>query len=75
MIAIDETVREKFYKVQKLVDNIAYSLNDAYEIDETVIDNNLNTWKTSILRSLPVGCSLKFRTDVEAMLENFKSIY
>lgn len=75
MIAIDETVREKFYKVQQLVDNIAYSLNDAYEIDKTVIEDNLNTWKTSVLRSLPNGCSLKFRTDVEAMLENFKSIY
>lgn len=75
MIAIDETVREKFYNVQQLVDNIAYSLNDAYEFDETLIEDNLNTWKTSVLRSLPNGCSLKFRTDVEAMLENFKSIY
>lgn len=75
MIAIDETVREKLYNVQQLVDNIAYSLNDAYEFDETLIEDNLNTWKTSVLRSLPNGCSLKFRTDVEAMLENFKSIY
>ncbi len=49
MIAIDETVREKLYKVQQLVDNIAYSLDDAYEIDETVIEDNLNTWKTSVL--------------------------
>lgn len=75
MIAIDETVREKLYNVQQLVDNIVYSLNDAYEFDETLIEDNLNTWKTSVLRSLPNGCSLKFRTDVEAMLENFKSIY
>jgi hypothetical protein len=75
MIAVEDTVKEKFNKIQELVDNIAYSLDDAYEIGETLIEDNLNTWKTSVLRSLPNGCSLKFRTDVEAMLENFKSIY
>ena len=37
--------------------------------------NNLRYWKNNILDSLPKGCSLKFRMDVEEMLEKFKDIY
>lgn len=37
--------------------------------------DNLRYWKNNILDSLPKGCSLKFRMDVEEMLEKFKDIY
>lgn len=37
--------------------------------------DNLRYWKNNVLNSLPKGCSLKFRSDVEEMLEKFKGIY
>ena len=37
--------------------------------------DNLRYWKNNILDSLPKGCSLKFRMDVEEMLEKFKGVY
>lgn len=40
-----------------------------------VESDNLRYWKNNILDSLPKGCSLKFRMDVEEMLEKFTNIY
>lgn len=37
--------------------------------------DNLRYWKNTVLNSLPKGCSLKFRMDVEEMLEKFKGVY
>lgn len=37
--------------------------------------DNLRHWKNNVLNSLPKGCSLKFRLDVEEMLEKFKGVY
>ena len=43
--------------------------------DVKVESDNLRYWKNNILDSLPKGCSLKFRMDVEEMLEKFTDIY
>ena len=43
--------------------------------DVKVESDNLRYWKNNILDSLPNGCSLKFRMDVEEMLEKFTDIY
>ena len=43
--------------------------------DVKVESDNLRYWKNNVLDSLPKGCSLKFRMDVEEMLEKFTSIY
>ena len=43
--------------------------------DVKVESDNLRYWKNNILDSLPKGCSLKFRMDVEEILEKFKDIY
>ena len=37
--------------------------------------DNIRYWKNNVLNSLPKGCSLKFRMDVEEMLEKFTGIY
>ena len=37
--------------------------------------DNLIYWKNNVLNSLPEKCSLKFRMDVEEMLEKFKGVY
>lgn len=69
MTVVNENIKEKFNDLQELVDDIAYELDDAPEL--TSIDD----WKKTVIDNIPVGCSVKFRMDVEEMLENFKSIY
>ena len=69
MIAVDENIKEKFNDLQELVDSIAYELDDAPEL------TSINAWKKTVIDTIPLGCSVKFRMDVEEMLENFKSIY
>lgn len=45
-------------------------------VDEHIEENpDLNEWKNIVLEHLPEKCSLKFRLDVEEMLEKFKGVY
>lgn len=69
MIAVDENIKEKFNDLQELVDSIVYELDNAQEL------TSIDVWKKTVIDSIPLGCSVKFRMDVEEMLENFKSIY
>lgn len=69
MTVVNENIKEKFNELQELVDGIAYELDDAPEI------TSIDVWKKTVIDSIPLGCSVKFRMDVEEMLENFKSIY
>ena len=69
MIVVNENIKEKFNELQELVDDIAYELDDAPEI------TSIDVWKKTVIDSIPLSCSVKFRMDVEEMLENFKSIY
>lgn len=76
MIAIEDTVKEKLNKIQELVDSIAYELDDAPELpDSEEFDATINVWKKSVIDNIPLGCSVKFRMDVEEMFEKFKTIY
>lgn len=76
MIALNENIKEKFNDLQELVDSIAYELDDAPEFQDTEeADASINVWKKAVINAIPPGCSVKFRMDVEEMLENFKSIY
>ena len=69
MIAVDENIKEKFNELQELVDSIAYDLDDTPEL------TSINVWKKTVIDTIPLGCSVKFKMDVEEMLENFKFIY
>lgn len=69
MTVVNENIKEKFNELQELVDSIAYDLDDAPEL------TSINVWKKTVIDTIPHGCSVKFRMDVEEMLENFKSIY
>lgn len=45
-------------------------------VDEHIEENpDLKEWKNIVLEHLPEKCSLKFRLDVEEMLEKFKGVY
>lgn len=69
MTVVNENIKEKFNELQELVDSIAYDLDDAPEL------TSINVWKKTVIDTIPHGCSVKFKMDVEEMLENFKSIY
>lgn len=69
MNVMNENIKEKFNGLQELVDGIAYELDDAPEL------MSIDVWKKTVIDNIPLGCSVKFRMDVEEMLENFKSIY
>ena len=43
--------------------------------DKLETDTDLNEWKKTVLNNLPDNCSVKFRMDVEEMLEKFKDVY
>lgn len=69
MNVMNENIKEKFNGLQELVDGIAYELDDAPEL------TSIDVWKKTVIDNIPIGCSVKFRMDVEELLENFKSIY
>ena len=69
MTVVNENIKEKFNELQELVDGITYELDDAPEL------TSIDVWKKTVIDNIPLGCSVKFRMDVEEMLENFKSIY
>lgn len=69
----DEIVNE----LEGINTEVSCIIQDAIEkIKESYSESdNLIYWKNNVLDSLPKGCSLKFRMDVEEMLEKFTGIY
>lgn len=69
----DEIVNE----LEGIGTEVSCIIQDAIEkIKEASSESdNLRYWKNNVLNSLPKGCSLKFRMDVEEMLEKFTGIY
>lgn len=69
----DEIVNE----LEGINTEVSCIIQDAIEkIKEAYSESdNLRYWKNNVLNSLPKGCSLKFRMDVEEMLEKFTGIY
>lgn len=77
------THKEKKEWLSKIDDVIsaldeARSLVDEFSelVDDSIEENtDLEEWKNIVLEHLPEKCSLKFRLDVEEMLEKFKGVY
>lgn len=69
----DEIVNE----LEDIRAEVSCIIQDAIEKikEATSESDNLIYWKNNVLNSLPKGCSLKFRMDVEEMLEKFKGVY
>jgi hypothetical protein len=69
----DEIVNE----LEGINTEVSCIIQDAIEkIKEASSESdNLRYWKNNVINSLPKGCSLKFRMDVEEMLEKFTGIY
>lgn len=77
------THKEKQEWLSKL-DDVISALDEARSevedfsdlVDDSIEENpDLKEWKNIVLEHLPEKCSLKFRLDVEEMLEKFKGVY
>ena len=77
------THKEKKEWLSKL-DDVISALDEARSevedfselVDDRIEENpDLKEWKNIVLEHLPEKCSLKFRLDVEEMLEQFKGVY
>lgn len=75
--SLEEISSEVSRTLEDISTEVASVIQDAIEKikDVKVESDNLRYWKNNVLNSLPKGCSLKFRMDVEEMLEKFTGIY
>lgn len=67
----------KLDDVISALDEVRNEVEDFSELVDDSIEENpdLKEWKNIVLEHLPEKCSLKFRLDVEEMLEKFKGVY
>lgn len=75
-----EEKKEWFSKLDDVIsalDEVRNEVEDFSELVDDSIEENpdLKEWKNIVLEHLPEKCSLKFRLDVEEMLEKFKGVY
>lgn len=68
---------DKLDDVMSLLDDARSEVEDFSDLVDDRIEENpdLKEWKNIVLEHLPENCSLKFRLDVEEMLEKFKGVY
>lgn len=77
-MAIDkEHLEDKLYDISSMAEDLLYEIKhmsqDDLEFNEPA--PNIDVWKDQIIRSLPKGCSVAFRLDVEKALEQFQNVY
>lgn len=77
-MAIDkEHLEDKLYDISSMAEELLYDVRhmsqDDLEFNEPA--PNIDVWKDQIIRSLPKGCSVAFRLDVEKALEQFQKVY
>ena len=67
----------KLDDVISALDEVRNEVEDFSDLVDDSIEENpdLKEWKNIVLEHLPEKCSLKFRLDVEEMLEKFKGVY
>lgn len=67
----------KLDDVISILDEARSEVEDFSDLVDDRIEENpdLKEWKHIVLEHLPEKCSLKFRLDVEEMLEKFKGVY
>ena len=77
-MAIDkERLEDKLYEISSMAEELLYDVRHMSENDLEFNEPapNINVWKDQIIRSLPKGCSVAFRLDVEKALEQFNIVY
>lgn len=70
----DEIVKD----IDHIIDNVKYIRNcieRALDVSPRPDSYDIEDWKDTIIQSLPSGASVAMANDVEAALENIKSVY
>ena len=75
-----EEKKEWLSKLDDVISALDEARSEVEDFSDLVDDNieentDLKEWKNIVLEHLPEKCSLKFRLDVEEMLEKFKGVY
>ena len=75
-----EEKKEWLSKIDDVISALDEARREVEDFSDLVDDNieenpDLKEWKNIVLEHLPEKCSLKFRLDVEEMLEKFKGVY
>ena len=75
-----EEKKEWLSKLDDVISALDEARSEVEDFSDLVDDNieenpDLKEWKNIVLEHLPEKCSLKFRMDVEEMLEKFKGVY
>lgn len=77
-MAIDkEHLEDKLYDISSMAEELLYDVRRMSQVDLEFNEPapNIDVWKDQIIRSLPKGCSVAFRLDVEKALEQFQNVY
>lgn len=77
-MAIDkEHLEDKLYDISSMAEELLYDVRRMSQVDLEFNESapNIDVWKDQIIRSLPKGCSVAFRLDVEKALEQFQNVY
>ena len=77
-MAIDkERLEDKLYEISSMAEELLYDVRRMSQVDLEFNEPapNIDVWKDQIIRSLPKGCSVAFRLDVEKALEQFQNVY
>jgi hypothetical protein len=67
-------IEDAVHRARGYLSDIEYSADDEAD-DDDMLSADIQDFKSRVLDAIPSGASMKFRMDVEEMLENFKMVY
>ena len=62
-------------EIEDAVNRARGYLSDIKDSDDDLSSSDVQEFKSRVLDAIPSGASMKFRMDVEEMLENFNGVY
>lgn len=75
-----EVIEDRLYDISSAFEDLLYDIRNCKlignsEEDEDCSSSALSEWKQKVIAALPEKASIKFRNDVEELLEKFKTVY
>ena len=78
-VTLGDELREMVSKARGYLQDIENSADDDDDFDDIDLSDpgsaDISGFKIQVIDAIPMGASLKFREDVEEMLEKFKVVY
>ena len=75
-----EAIEDRLYDISSAFEDLLYDIRNCKLIGnseelEDCSSSALSEWKQKVIAALPEKASVKFRNDVEELLEKFKTVY